>query len=453
MANVSNNTWCCVGSQLDLFSTPPVMVTQEDSHAAEISSVIDNTNSNNPAPLQFVINSPYYLDMASTKLYLKGKVVLSDGSNLTPEVTIAPTNMFLHSLIRNIDVSVGNNQQKIMSNDDLYPYKAALETLLNFGSDAKQSMLQSQIFYKDTAGKMDSTTDNDGFKQRKKVSDGSKEFEVCGSLHVGLFFQEKYLLSRTKLSIIIHRTSPKFYLQGDAAGTELMFKLSEAKLLIRYVDILDSVRHAHELALANATAKYAYNHIEFRRVPLTAFSNQFEALNIFTKRIPKKIVVTFLQNLSINGNYAYNAFNFQHLGIRDLNLTVNGSKKIGFNEMDFGNKIYKLPYMNLFDAMNKTYSNSGTDISFKDFGSGYTIFLFDLSPDACGNTSMHMESSEIGTVSLSGSFRGNLVDNYTCIVYAEFENVLNISRERNAEMVEQWILGKQTVFLKGIFKD
>ncbi len=434
MANVSENAWCCVGSQLDLFTTPPVMVTQEESHAAEISSVIDNTNINNPAPLHFVINSPYYLDLSSTKLYLKGKVVLSDGSDMTADVDVAPANMFLHALIRNIDVTVGNNQQKVMANDDLYPYKAGLETLLNFGYDAKNTMLQTSLFHKDTAGKMDSRTENQGFLARKNIASNSKEFEVCGPLHVGLFFQEKYLLSRTKLEITIHRTSPSFHLVGDSAGAELMFKISEAKLLIRYVDILDSVRQAHELALANSAAKYAYNHTEFRRIPITANSNQFEALNIFTKRIPKKLVVAFLQNVALTGNYPYNPFNFQHLAIKHLSVTINGNKKIGFSDMNFANKVYKLPYMGLFEALNKTYANTGIDISYKDFGSGYTLFAFDLTPDGCANSPQHMETSEIGTVSLSAIFRNNVPDNCTCLVYAEFENVLEISRERNAEL-------------------
>ncbi len=378
MAKVSDKTWCCVGSQLDLFTTPPVMITQEESHAAEISSVIDNTNFNNPAPLHFVINSPYYLDLSSTKLYLKGKFVLSYGTNMTPEVDVAPANMFMHALIRNIDVTVGNNQQKVMVNDDLYPYKAAFETLLNFGYDAKNTMLQTSLFHKDTAGKMDSRTENKAYLVRKSIASGSREFEVCGPLHVGLFFQEKYLLSRTKLELTIHRTSPSFHMVGDAAGTELMFKISEAKLLIRYVDILDSVRQAHELALANSAAKYAYNHTEFRRIPITANSNQFEALNIFTKRIPKKLVVAFLKNVALSGNYAYNPFNFPHLAIKQLYVTINGNKKIGYDDMNFANKVYKLPYMGLFEALNKIYANTGIDITYEDFGSGYTLFAFDL---------------------------------------------------------------------------
>ena len=292
MALLGENSWCCVGSQLDLFTTPPVMITHEESIAAEISSLVDNADGENPSPLHFSINTPHYIDLSATKLYLRGKLLKQNGSATKADTKLAPTNMFLHSLIRNVDVLVGNNQQKIMECNDLYPYKAAIETMLNYGTDAKNSMLQSLMFYKDTAGSMDSVTDgNAGLIQRNLCSHTSKEFEVFGPLHVGLFFQEKYLLSGTKVDFYINRTSPSFYLSANAGAEKFMFKLSEAKLHVRYVDVSSSVSLAHESALAASNAKYAYNHIEIRKIPITANSVQFDSINLFSKRIPKKLLL------------------------------------------------------------------------------------------------------------------------------------------------------------------
>ena len=84
-----------------------------------------------------------------------------------------------------------------MENNDLYPYKAVIETLVNFGNDAKSCMLQSILYYKDTAGKHDSmATDNTGYVAKNAVVQGSKELllqgnEVVGPLHIGLFFSRK----------------------------------------------------------------------------------------------------------------------------------------------------------------------------------------------------------------------------------------------------------------------
>ena len=435
MAFINETSWCCVGSQLDLFTSPPVMVTHEESILAEIPSLVDNADGDSPSALRFTINTPHYVDLAATKLYLRGKLVMADGSAVHETTSIAPVNMFLHAFIHNVDVMIGNNQQKVMENNDLYSYKAALETLVNFGMDAKNSTLQSILYHKDTAGKLDSMAEeNTGFVARNEVVRGSKEFEVVGPLHVGLFFQEKYLLSRTKVEIVVHRTKPSFYLNSAAIDNKFMFKLSEAKLLVRYVDVASSVALAHEAALASSTAKYSYNHIEMRRIPITKHSMHFETINLFTNRIPKKMIITFVQTTSLQGALEYNPFNFKHFNVQDLSLTINGSKKIGFSKMDFAKSLYQIPYMNLYDAMNKSFVDRGMDITYKDFGAGYTIFAFDLTPDSCGNTSKHMETSEIGTVSVAGTFKERLFDNVTCLVYAEFENLLEITRERNAEV-------------------
>ena len=149
------------------------------------------------------------------------------------------------------------------------------------------------MFYKNIAGSMHSVTGgNVGLMQRNLCSHTSKEFEVFGPLHVGLFFQEKYLLSCTKVECY---TSLSFYLSANAGAEKFMFKLSEAKLHVRYVDFSTCVSLAHESALAASNAKYAYNHIEIR---ITANSVQFDAINLFSKRILKKIVVVFVETKS-----------------------------------------------------------------------------------------------------------------------------------------------------------
>ena len=94
MALLGENSRCCVGSQLDLFTTFAVMITHEESIAAEISRLIDNADGENPSPLQFSINNPHYIDLSTTKLYLRGKLVKQNGSATKAETNLAPTNMF-----------------------------------------------------------------------------------------------------------------------------------------------------------------------------------------------------------------------------------------------------------------------------------------------------------------------------------------------------------------------
>jgi hypothetical protein len=60
---------------------------------------------------------------------------------------------YLHSLFSQVDVLL--NGTLITSSINTYAYRAYIETLLSYGTDAKSSQLTSALFYKDEAGKMD----------------------------------------------------------------------------------------------------------------------------------------------------------------------------------------------------------------------------------------------------------------------------------------------------------
>ena len=86
-----------------------------------------------------------------------------------------------------------------------------LETLLSYGEDSKKSQLTSTLFYKDLARKMDATTiipneRNEGLFQRRALEEGSREFNMIGSLHADLFFQDRFMLNEIGVKIKLVRS-------------------------------------------------------------------------------------------------------------------------------------------------------------------------------------------------------------------------------------------------------
>jgi hypothetical protein len=67
--------------------------------------------------------------------------------------TVGPVNNFLHGLFSQVGVSL--NGTLITSSTNIYADRAYIETLLNYGLEAKSSQLTFAQFYKDGAGKMD----------------------------------------------------------------------------------------------------------------------------------------------------------------------------------------------------------------------------------------------------------------------------------------------------------
>lgn len=119
---------------------------------------------------------------------------------------MGPTNLFLHSLFSQVDVSL--NERLISSSTNTYAYRAMLETLLNYGDEAKKSQLTMSLFYKDTPGKMDTVNplaedDNANLelKARFAFTKSSNIVDMMGAIHSDVFFQERLLLNGVNLRI------------------------------------------------------------------------------------------------------------------------------------------------------------------------------------------------------------------------------------------------------------
>jgi len=89
-------------------------------------------------------------------------------SNLAADAAVGPANLFLHSLVSRVAMSL--NGTLITQSTNTYPYRYMLETLVRYGEDTKKSQLTSALFYKDQAGTVDSLeVDDDAAAARNDV--------------------------------------------------------------------------------------------------------------------------------------------------------------------------------------------------------------------------------------------------------------------------------------------
>ena len=144
----------CDKSEIDLFSVPPTQQSLERGRwigYAPLSSV-ENTDS----PINFLVTgTDEYIDLSKTILTVTGKIVKNDETVLdgANQTSVAAVNNFLHSLFKQVDVYLNGKQVTLAMGT--YPYRAYIETLLNYDASAKESQFTSALYYKDTATKMD----------------------------------------------------------------------------------------------------------------------------------------------------------------------------------------------------------------------------------------------------------------------------------------------------------
>ena len=202
-----------------------------------------------------------YLDAANTQLYVRAKITRGDGANIANDAEVGPVNLFLHSLFSDVEISL--NETPVTSSNNTYAYRSYIETLLSYGSTAKQSQLTSQLYYKDVSGASmedrnphnDDVAANTGFTARSAHTNGSRIVDMIGGIHSDIFYQDKYILNDTGLRIRLIRNQDAFCLMGAADAT-FKVKILDCKLYVRKVKISPSVFIAHNKALENGNAKY-----------------------------------------------------------------------------------------------------------------------------------------------------------------------------------------------------
>ena len=147
MAFVHHESQECTKSELDLFSIPATQTSITKGQWIEYLPISNITDS---GPIEFNISGSgeEYLALAKTQLFVKAKITKANGSALDAETKVGP-----HSLFSQGKVSL--NERLTSPSTNTYPYRAMIETLFNYGGEAKSSQLSMAMFYKDTPGKMD----------------------------------------------------------------------------------------------------------------------------------------------------------------------------------------------------------------------------------------------------------------------------------------------------------
>ena len=312
----------CLRSELDLFSLPPTQTAVDGSQWVEHSPVSTITSS---SPIEFIVSGSgkYYMDLNNTLLEVKACIKTTNNSPVDAAVAVATINNTLHSLFSKIDVSL--NDVNVSSATTTYPYRAYIETHLNYGIDARKSRLQAAIYFIDDNLTVSnpipdsSSARNMGLKRRHGICTAKPTFDMIGPLHVDVFNQSKYMLNGVTMKVRMTRSKDSFALMAKSDITE-SFKVDilSAKLFVRKLKITPSLCLAHERILHQRTAKYPITRVECKVIHLPHGQKSFTHDNLFLGQLPKRIVLGLVDNRAFNGEISLNPYNFQHCNLNYL---------------------------------------------------------------------------------------------------------------------------------------
>lgn len=434
MAFIHEGSCECAKSELDLFAVPPTQTSIENATFVEYRPIASLTDG---APIEFEVASSGddYLDFANSFLQVKVKIVRANGDDLVAADTVGPVNNFLHSLFSQVDVSL--NDVLVTNSSNTYAYRAYIENLLTYGPSAKESQLTACLFYQDEPGKLDKTNPlavdgdrNSGLSTRASFTAESKEVDLVGRIHADIFFQQRYMLNEVNTKIKLTRSKDIFCLSAIGAQA-FKVKIISASMMVRKVKISPSVYLAHAKTLETGMAKYPIRRVICKTFTIPAGYMDISQEKVFSGQLPTRLILGCVDNRAFNGSLTRNPFNFQHFNLKEVSIYLDGQNH-GIRPLvtDFEGGQYITAYMSLFTGTAKVFRDEGNQINRSDYARGYTLYAFDLSSDLSDTDSFNL--TRHGTVRVNLNFGTALAQTVTVVVYAEFENLIELDRSRNA---------------------
>jgi hypothetical protein len=444
----------CSKSELDLFSVPPTQVTIEDGVFDDIKphpSFKENT-----VVFDVTGDSSHYIDMASTELWVKLRLqrkpdTTVEDATFDAKSDVGPANNILHTIFQQTQVYL--NGKEVENSNSCYPYKAYLNNLLSHNREDKETFLAMEGFVKDTPTQMtnfqvipttktvttgvgaDAKTTtvnnpiengNEGLITRHGWFKANQPVQLRGRLHCDIFNINRYLISNVNVTVKLTRSKPEFYLMGKSE--KHFITIEETFLRVRRVKISPSIMLEHAMALEKTTAKYPIKRVVVKQFTLPYNASKASINGICSGIMPTRVLVSFLHNKDYDGVLTGNCFNFRHLGITHLSLKLS-SKAVPYSsgiEMDYDNNCYMQAYNTLFQNIRE----KGNDITYAEYKHGHVIYAFDLSPDLCSSAE-HFSAFKDGSLDLEIDFKQSVEQSLTTIFYLEYNNLIEITRQRN----------------------
>ena len=226
---------------------------------------------------------------------------------------------------------------------------------------------------------------NTGLKERHAHTRQSRSVAMEGRIHSDLFAQDRYILGAGPIKLKLVRTRDPFCLVSSAENPNFKVVIEECVFRARRVTVAPSVMMSHNQALQQTTAKYPINRIDCKVVSVPHGNMSGNQPNIIQGILPNRIVIGMVDADAFNGTYAKNPFNFKNYDTTTMGLTVNGENLPGKPlQLRFGQENnYISAFKTLFSSTNKMFDNQGNGITREQYGNGYTLFVFDLTPDLC----------------------------------------------------------------------
>lgn len=388
------------------------------------------------SPIQFTIQgtSSDYKDLRKMLLYTKVRILKPDGQPITPKDPVAFSNLPLQTIFKQIDLTL--QQQNVSSGvGQHYAYKAMIDTLIKYDLEPKITQKQAGLYFKDTAGYMDSSqpldAENSGLTERWRFTQDGEYVELLGPLFCDLAQQKRLLLNGVEVGLKLIPNSDSFVLMTNAEGEagQYSYEIGEVILKLCHVRMNPGLLVSHAEKLKKTPALYPYMKSDLRSFSIATGSYTWTMDDIFQSMVPSRLIVALVSSQAYSGEFNKNPFNFQHFNANHIGFYVDGQPVPNQPFIcNYKRKQYVDAYLSLFAAIGKMNEHEGNNISRDDFSGGYAIYVFDVSGRRGKD---YLDLVKKGQTRLCIRFDEAPKEAVTALVYGSFPSTFQIDESRS----------------------
>ncbi|KAK2811011.1 hypothetical protein Q5P01_000300 [Channa striata] len=201
----------------------------------------------------------------------------------------------MNTIFNQCDVTLGD--RLISQSSATHPYRAMIETLLNYSPELLKCQFNAGLFYQDTEGAMDLHVilngPNRGLTQRARFSANQKRLN---SQEVATF-------------CLMHAANREYRLHV---------------FYVKKVTVAPAVHIGHSAALIKSNALYPLSRINLKTFSIPANSRICTQENLFLGTLPNYIVLGLANHEAFTGSSNLNPFNFIHCDLEYLVICQDG---------------------------------------------------------------------------------------------------------------------------------
>jgi hypothetical protein len=412
-----------IRSNADWGHVPPVDIT---STSSEYFAFYPQSNiKEESVPIQFSVgsSSSHVYDLENSFVYLKLKVLKSDGTKITATDTVAPSHGFFASLFSGVEILL--NGYPVSSSGNHYGYRHHLFNLLTYGSGYKSSVLSEELYYPDTKANKFVASENSGYKARQELCALSKDFEVIGSINEAIFKQQRYLPGSVNLLLTLRRSDPGFCLVSTDSSKSFKIEYSEAIFYLKRHVLSPDVQAYHSKILTSSKRfQFPMRQASTRAFVIAQGTQTHLSEVLFRNKLPEFCILTFVKTKAYIGSLTESPFHFSDFNVSSVQFSCDGDKTV-FRNLDFNcnEKLCLMGYHTLSAALPNCHADHG--ISRSDYVNGSFAVCIPLMPN---NHANRYQLQRSGQLSVELKFHSALTESITCIVLGIFSTNMEIDQ-------------------------